>query len=78
MSNHLDKGSPQTAPPSMNMNEYLERFRLRENGGRRLGLDRRQHEYTLYIPERRSGYDRRIGGDRRKAPRLGSRLTSRG
>ena len=62
----------------MDMNEYLEKFRLRENGGRRLGLDRRRHEYTLYVPERRSGYDRRISGDRRKTPRLGSRLTSPG
>lgn len=56
--------------------EYLERFRLRENGGRRLGFERRRYEYTLFIPERRSGYDRRGAEDRRKAPRLDSRLTS--
>jgi hypothetical protein len=27
--------------------------------GRRSGLDRRKFSYTLYVPERRSGYDRR-------------------
>lgn len=78
MSDSLNNDSPQTFSPSMDMNEYLERFRLKENGGRRLGFDRRRHEYTSYIPERRSGNDRRIGGDRRKAPRLGSRLISPG
>jgi hypothetical protein len=53
---------------------YLERFRLRENGGRRLGVDRRIFLYTLYIPERRDDHDRRMEKDRRKAPRAGSRL----
>ena len=26
---------------------------------RRCGVERRQYQYTLYIPERRSGFDRR-------------------
>ena len=43
-----------------------------DNGGRRLGFDRRQFNYTDYSPprriksDRRSGIDRRIGFDRRK------------
>jgi hypothetical protein len=32
-----------------------------DNGGRRLGIDRQQFFYTLHIPERRSGKERRIG-----------------
>jgi hypothetical protein len=36
-----------------------------DNGGRRFGFERRQFSYFLYIPERRSGLDRRIGIDRR-------------
>ena len=40
-----------------------------DNGGRRSGGDRRIYSYTLHVPERRSGVDRREGEDRRKAPR---------
>jgi hypothetical protein len=36
-----------------------------DNGGTRLGIDRRKFEYTAYIPERRSGMSRRKGFDRR-------------
>jgi len=38
---------------------------LRDNGGRRSGVDRRQFLYTDYIPERRAGEDRRSRVDRR-------------
>ena len=38
---------------------------LRDNGGRRSGVDRRQFSYTDHIPERRAGEDRRSKGDRR-------------
>jgi len=38
---------------------------LSDNGGRRLGIDRRQFSYTSHIPERRSGKERRSGNDRR-------------
>ena len=38
---------------------------LRDNGGRRSGLDLRQFSYTGHIPERRSGNDRRSESDRR-------------
>ena len=38
---------------------------LPDNGGRRLGADRRQFSYNHHIPERRSGKDRRSGFDRR-------------
>lgn len=41
-----------------------------DNGGRRLGDDRRLYSYNDYLPERRSGGDRRNGGDRRRKPRL--------
>ncbi len=36
-----------------------------DNGGTRLGIDRRKFEYTAYIPEQRSGRERRKGFDRR-------------
>jgi hypothetical protein len=35
------------------------------NGGRRSGIERRKIVYTIHIPERRSGNDRRLGKDRR-------------
>jgi len=38
---------------------------LYDNGGRRLGIERRQFLYNEHIPERRSGKDRRSGFDRR-------------
>ena len=38
---------------------------MTDNGGTRLGIDRRKFEYTAYIPERRSGMSRRKGFDRR-------------
>jgi hypothetical protein len=38
----------------------------KDNGGRRSGMDRRRFAYTLYLPERRSGKERRIIPDRRK------------
>ena len=40
-----------------------------DNGGRRSGGDRRTYSYTLHVPERRTGTERREGKDRRKAPR---------
>jgi hypothetical protein len=47
-----------------------ENLKLRDNGGRRSGVDRRQYSYTLHIPERRSGLERRSGKDRRKKHRI--------
>ncbi|OQY13271.1 MAG: hypothetical protein B6I30_03240 [Desulfobacteraceae bacterium 4572_187] len=38
---------------------------LTDNGGRRIGVDRRQFSYTNHIPDRRRGHDRRTGLDRR-------------
>ena len=43
---------------------------LNDNGGRRLGDDRRIYSYNGHIPERRTGKDRRSGIDRRKKPRF--------
>ena len=40
---------------------------INDNGGNRIGIDRRQFEYTAFIPERRSGTDRRKGFDRRNS-----------
>jgi hypothetical protein len=40
-------------------------LKMLDNGGTRLGNDRRKFQYTAYIPERRSGRDRRKGFDRR-------------
>lgn len=42
-----------------------------DNGGRRSGIDRRQFAYSGHMPERRSGEERRNGGDRRQVPRMG-------
>ncbi len=36
-----------------------------DNGGRRMGFERRQFTYNEHIPERRSGRDRRSRIDRR-------------
>jgi hypothetical protein len=38
---------------------------MTDNGGTRFGIDRRKFQYTDYIPEKRSGRDRRKGFDRR-------------
>jgi len=38
---------------------------LIDNGGRRLGVDRRQFSYTNHIPDRRRGHDRRTALERR-------------
>ena len=46
------------------------RFELIDNGGRRLGAERRVYCYSFHIPERRIGRDRRSGLDRRKSPRF--------
>ena len=50
-------------------NEVMASF-IRDNGGVRLGLDRRQFSYDKHIPERRSGKNRRNGLDRRLKPRM--------
>ena len=42
---------------------------IRDNGGKRLELDRRQFLYDKHIPECRSGKERRNGLDRRLKPR---------
>lgn len=41
----------------------------KDNGGWRSGHDRRQYNYSVHIPERRSGLERRSGKDRRKSIR---------
>jgi hypothetical protein len=50
--------------------------KLWDNGGRRSGIERRRFSYTVHVPERRSGGDRRCGNDRREAPRLGPEARS--
>ena len=47
------------------MKNRLAWTKFADNGGRRLGVDRRQYSYTTHVPERRSGKDRRNGKDRR-------------
>ena len=42
-------------------------LKVNDNGGTRLGTDRRKFKYTAYIPEKRSGRDRRKGFDRRSS-----------
>jgi len=41
-----------------------------DNGGRRFGVDRRQYSYAVYMPERRSGEERRGRVDRRDMENL--------
>ena len=41
-----------------------------DHGGRRLGIERRQFDYSHYFPERRLGQDRRIVPERRIESRL--------
>ena len=48
--------------PLFNMKTEL---KMIDNGGNRKGIDRRIFEYSAYIPERRSGIDRRKDFDRR-------------
>ncbi len=47
------------------MKNRLAWTKFADNGGRRLGVDRRQYSYTTHVPERRRGKDRRNGKDRR-------------
>jgi hypothetical protein len=47
---------------------------LSDNGGRRLGIDRRQFKYAAYMPEQRSDKKRRSGQDRRQKPRPYNKL----
>jgi hypothetical protein len=52
-----------------NNTDILNRLISLDNGGRRSGGDRRNYSYTLHIPERRNGNNRRRGEDRRRIPR---------
>ncbi len=38
---------------------------LKDNGGRRLGIENREFSYTNHVPNRRTQEDRRSGIDRR-------------
>ena len=55
---------------SSSMQSKMESVILTDKGGRRMGIERRSFSYTCYIPERRSGMERRNGEDRRKIQRL--------
>jgi hypothetical protein len=49
---------------------YMENFftsELKDNGGRRAGVDRRYFSYSNHIPERRLGAERRAYPDRRSS-----------
>ena len=43
-----------------------------DHGGRRLGLERRQFDYSHYYPERRVGFERRTHKERRIESKLDS------
>jgi PAB1-binding protein PBP1 len=53
----------------MDSNKADENENLIDNGGRRKDSERRNFEYTVHIPERRSGKDRRDGKERRERRR---------
>lgn len=50
--------------------ESVGEFNIIDNGGRRKNGDRRTFSYTVHIPERRCGTDRRTGKDRRQHSRF--------
>jgi hypothetical protein len=52
------------------MEPEVKKIALKDNGGRRSGLERRLYAYTFHFPERRSGLDRRTGKDRRQKQRF--------
>jgi hypothetical protein len=52
------------------MPQKIEAAALGDKGGRRCGIERRNFSYTCYIPERRSGLERRSGADRRRNKRM--------
>jgi len=52
------------------VDNMVDQVNIADNGGRRKCLDRRIFCYTIHIPERRCGADRRSGNDRRKHQRL--------
>ena len=47
------------------MSENYVIYNLRDNGGRRSGIERRRFSYSDHIPDRRSANDRRVRSDRR-------------
>ena len=47
------------------MSESYVIYNLRDNGGRRSGIERRRFSYADHIPERRSQKDRRVSNERR-------------
>ena len=57
------------------MQDFIERMKLMDNGGRRAGVDRRQFSYAFHIPERRNEKDRRSCTDRRNESRARSSVT---
>jgi hypothetical protein len=57
--------SPTTSPRPF-YNIKME-FKLADNGGTRTEIDRRKFHYTAYIPEKRTGMDRRKRPDRRNS-----------
>lgn len=46
---------------------------MKNNGDRRLGVDRREFLYTVYLPERRSNKDRRRVSDHKSSQTIESR-----
>jgi hypothetical protein len=52
-------------PLVFKMRDLYLSYTLDDNGGRRIGIERRRFSYAEHIPERRSGEDRRNGVDRR-------------
>ena len=50
--------------------DFEDQIILRDNGGRRVGVDRRIFSYSLHIPERRFLKDRRKSDNRRKTNRI--------
>jgi hypothetical protein len=51
--------------PIHSVNDKDRGLEMADNGGTRFGTERRKFQYTAYIPEKRSGRDRRKGFDRR-------------
>lgn len=59
---------PEDSPEERRSSVHMDFIGLRDKGGRRSGIDRRQFSFPIQFAERRSGKDRRRGFDRRVAP----------
>ena len=59
---------PEDSPKERRSSFHMNFIGLKDKGGRRSEIDRRQFSFSIQFTERRSGKDRRSGFDRRVKP----------